>query len=639
MNIDDIRRKFPQYDDIPDAELLAAIHRKFYADMPFSDFMARIGQKPEEAPEQPRRTVGQEAGRQAALAGRSVVTGLTSLPNIVGDAANTAINYGIRGVNALGGNVPELPLPSAKTQELMTRAGMPVPESGAEKFTSAINSAVTGFGPWVKGAQMAGAAAQQTPMLRAMLTQPAAETAAVATGAGASNVVEQSGGGPAWQAAAGAIAPMAMGGAVGAVKSGARTINEIRRPLTQKGAEQIAADTIGRLTQDKTTALANLHKYNTTPGVGVPGSKPTAAAVAGDYGIAGAEQLLSRGDNNPLFAVRQAQNNAARLEDLAKLNATQKALELYTTKRDAITGPLRDAAFDRSSAPVNYVPVAEKIAALSSTAAGGKAESQRALEWLAKRLGKYNEEGRVDPRNAYALYQDIGDLVAGRVADSNGSALRLAGGLANEVKRELGREIEKSAPGFQKYLAHYSRLSKPIDRLEIIAQRLGGEDLTRVTNATPMVTDAGANFVLSQAKMRGAKSDIEAATRLAPRQSDVLSRVSGELNADVFASRGGKQPGSDTYQNIASANFVRRMLGDTLAESGIGRAVQGPLNLVNKPFESRVNDFVTKAFLDPKYMEELLRKARTSRGSPTLTGLLDYSTPRMAGGLLGSILQ
>lgn len=639
MNIDDIRRKFPQYDDIPDAQLLSAVHRKFYADMPADEFMARIGQKPVEQQEPPRRTLTEEAGRQAALAGRSVVTGLTSLPNIVGDAANTAINYGIRGINALGGNVPELPLPSAKTQELMTRAGVPVPETGAEKFTSAVNSAVTGFGPWVKGAQMAGAAAQQTPMLRAMLTQPMAETAAVATGAGASNVVEQSGGGPAWQAAAGALTPMAMGGAAGAVKTAGRTVNEIRRPLTQKGAEQIAADTVGRLVQDKSSALANLRKYNTTPGVGVPGSKPTAAAVAGDYGLAGAEQLLARGDNNPLFAVRQAQNNAARLDDLAKLNATEKAVAFYTNKRDTITAPLRDAAFDNAQAPVNYIPVAEKIAALSSTAAGGKAESQRALEWLAKRLGKYNEEGRIDPRNAYALYQDIGDLVAGRVVDGNGSALRLAGGLANEVKKELGREIERSAPGFQKYLAHYARLSKPIDRLQTITERLGGQDLTRVTNATPMVTGDGAGFALSQAKMRNAAADIGKETRLAPRQSDVLSRVTGELNADTFASRGGKQPGSDTYQNIASANFVRRMLGDTLAESGIGRAVQGPLNLVNRPFESRVNDLVTKAFLDPKYMEELLRKARTSRGNPTLTGLLDYSTPRMAGGLLGSVLQ
>lgn len=638
MDIGEIRRKFPQYDDIPDAELLAAIHRKFYADMPADDFMARLGQRPAESPEQPRRTVGQEAGRQAALAGRSVVTGLTSLPNIVGDAANAAINYGIRGVNALGGNVPELPLPSAKTQELMTRAGMPVPESGAEKFTSAVNSAVTGFAPWIKGAQMAGSAAQQTPMLRTMLTQPAAETAAVATGAGASNLTEQAGGGPVAQMVAGAVAPMAVSGAVGTVKAAGKGINEIRRPVTQKGAEQIAADTIGRLTQDKTTALTNLHKYNTTPGVGVPGSKPTAAAVAGDYGLAGAEQLISRGDNNPLFAVRQAQNNAARLADLAKLNATKKALELYETKRDNITAPLREAAFAKANKPVDFVPVAQKIAAVADSPEGRRVESQKALEWLAKRINYYVEKGWDDAESAYGLHKDIGALVAGKV-NSNEGPIRLAGGLANDVKKTLFAEISKAAPGFDKYMRHYARLSKPIERLEVITERLGGQDLRGVTNATPMVTSAGADFVLSQAKMRNAVADIGENTRLAPRQSDVLSRVSGELNADVFASRGGKQPGSDTYQNIASANFVRRMLGDTLAESGVGRLVQSPLNLVNRPFEARVNDLVTKAFLDPKYMEELLRKARTSRGSPTLTGLLDYSAPRAAGGLLGSILQ
>jgi len=38
-------------------------------------------------------------------------------------------------------------------------------------------------------------------------------------------------------------------------------------------------------------------------------------------------------------------------------------------------------------------------------------------------------------------------------------------------------------------------------------------------------------------------------------------------------------------------------------------------------------------------MEELLRKSRTSRGSPSLAGLLDYSAPRVTGGLLGALAQ
>ncbi len=48
---------------------------------------------------------------------------------------------------------------------------------------------------------------------------------------------------------------------------------------------------------------------------------------------------------------------------------------------------------------------------------------------------------------------------------------------------------------------------------------------------------------------------------------------------------------------------------------------------------------IVQAFLDPKKMEELLRKARTQRGAPSLTGLADFTAPRLGGGLLGSIIQ
>ena len=43
MNIQQIRQKYPQYDDISDAQLAAALHQKFYADMPRAEFDRKIG--------------------------------------------------------------------------------------------------------------------------------------------------------------------------------------------------------------------------------------------------------------------------------------------------------------------------------------------------------------------------------------------------------------------------------------------------------------------------------------------------------------------------------------------------------------------------------------------------------------------
>lgn len=43
MDIAEVRRKFPQYDDLSDEELAKGLHKKFYSDMSFDDFSAKIG--------------------------------------------------------------------------------------------------------------------------------------------------------------------------------------------------------------------------------------------------------------------------------------------------------------------------------------------------------------------------------------------------------------------------------------------------------------------------------------------------------------------------------------------------------------------------------------------------------------------
>lgn len=47
--IAEIRAQFPQYDDLSDAELANAIHKKFYADMPRAEFNKRVGYAPDPA--------------------------------------------------------------------------------------------------------------------------------------------------------------------------------------------------------------------------------------------------------------------------------------------------------------------------------------------------------------------------------------------------------------------------------------------------------------------------------------------------------------------------------------------------------------------------------------------------------------
>lgn len=63
MNLQEIRQKYPQYDDLSDEQLAKGMHGKFYSDMPFEDFSQKIGM-----PEVPERELS--ADQQQEIAAR-----------------------------------------------------------------------------------------------------------------------------------------------------------------------------------------------------------------------------------------------------------------------------------------------------------------------------------------------------------------------------------------------------------------------------------------------------------------------------------------------------------------------------------------------------------------------------------------
>jgi hypothetical protein len=610
--------------------------------------------------ERPQRSIPEELARQGGLGLRYVAEGAAGLAGIPANALGAAYNVAtspFRGKNLsslITGQESGPPRAGIDLKDAVSRKltafGLPEPETGAEQLSSAVSQATVGAGPLVKGAQWAPEGVRQTAkVVGQMATRPGAELAATATGATASEAVRQGGGNEAWQMIAGATAPLGVSAVGAAAKGTGRAAREIARPTTKGGQEQIAADVLGRLAQDKTTALGNLGQYSALKElerrtgqhiVGVPGSKPTAGAVSADYGLIGGEQVINRGDASPFFAAQQAGNNAARIADLDKLKATAGQIAAYVEKRDQLTAPLRDAAFGKAKGNVNVEPVLDEIFRKFRSSEGQGADTQRALDYLYSRLEKAKAEGALHPKDLYdGLHKDINQMVSKGIDSENGR-VRLASGIANDIKKKLADAIEEQAPGFKRYLTTYSRLSKPIERLEIITEKLGGENLGKVTNALPSATPGGAQFMLSQAKMRNAVQGIGDETKLAPRQAQVLERVLGDLNAETLAARGGKQPGSDTYQNMASANFVNRVLGQTLAESAGGKAAERTLGLLYKPLglEGRIQDLIVEAYKDPEKMAKLLALARTSRQGGTLAGMLDHTTSRSTAGLLGSLL-
>jgi hypothetical protein len=117
--IAEVREKYPQYADMPDAALADALHSKFYADMPKTDFYTKVGLTPSEGMPKPR-TAKQDATEaiKNAKTAREVfdisqenlrenidVAGRAALAKTIGTGYNVT-NYLGKGIEAVGGLFP-----------------------------------------------------------------------------------------------------------------------------------------------------------------------------------------------------------------------------------------------------------------------------------------------------------------------------------------------------------------------------------------------------------------------------------------------------------------------------------------------------------------------------------------------------
>ena len=602
------------------------------------------------------RTVLQQLGRQAGLTARYVTEGLAAVPGIFIDpfqkAYHAATPPGANLSSLVTGRAPQ------DNRQTFTQAvssgldaiGLPRPDGALENVVGAVSRAAVGGAPLVKAAQATVNAGKWAPeLVRQIASRPGAELASNAIGGGAGETAKEMGAGPTGQLLASAIAPVAVAPVAAAVKGAGRAAQEGKNAITQYGVEQIVADALGKTATNRPQALRNLEQYVALKAaeregkltVGVPGASPEAAAVAADYGLMQGRNAVARGDAKPLFNQQWAQNNKAYLEDLAKLNATKTEIDRLMVKRDAITAPLRERVFANSTLPVDVDALQYRIVNLMEKPIAQGQAAQTALGNLFNRLEKAKTDGTVSAEHLYnGLHKDIGEMV-GRGIESASGRIRLSSGLAAAVKRDLADEIEKVAPGFRKYLETYARLSKPIDRKVQMTKLLGGQKMKKVANAAILTDGVTAEHALSQAKFGNAVDAMQEKLRLAPRQSDILNRVRGALDAETsLAGSGRVASGSDTYQNMAAANFVNRVLGEGLASTSAGRLAGKPIDWLTKPFDTsrRIQDLQVRAYQDPELMLRLLSRARTTRERPTVAGLTDLTAQRQMGGLFGGLL-
>ena len=544
----------------------------------------------------PDRTIPQELSRQAGLTARAGVTGLTSIPMMAGDALNALINS-IAGTN--------LPPATQSLQSLMTNLGVPTPETKTERISGDVASAMAGI-PGLAGVAKAVAPQYAAPLLQNIGLQ----TTGAIGGTTAASVGREEGLSPMSQlglaALGGTIAPTAGSMALG--KTGT-TLLETVRPFTQAGREKIAGEVLRGLAREPDVAVLNAAKYRAP----LSGYTPTTAQATRDVGLIAAETPIRALDTTGRFAQQAGQANQVRMTILDRLAKSNDDLLAAMEKREAITTPMREAAFAKSTvSPETFksavtLTVNKTVDDILKSPAGKRSTVMSVVKEAQDDISRAST-----PAELYEIRKDLRARAQGLIDSSNkngpnASVYRLSKGQLEQIINSVDDVIESAAPGYRDYLNKYKAASKGIERME------AAQDFrSKVLTTTPDPMNQG-QYLISQPSftraIRAAKDDPKL-KGLSKSQLAILERVSKDLDDSVLQ-RATRVPGSDTFKNLSTANVIGGIIGKQMfgEMSPALQKITAPMNWLYNGTDDRIRELLVEAMLDPKLASKLMGKA------------------------------
>lgn len=535
--------------------------------------------------------------RQLGLAARAGLTGAAGIPSIVGDPLNQLLNM-IAGREVF-------PPVSLSAQQLMTRAGLPQPETAQERVVQDVSSALSGVGTTAKLAQTLA------PRAAAPLSENLGLQAAGALGgAGAASLGREEGAGALGQLGLGVLGGMVAPGAAGTTAQAlTRATTGSVRPFTEAGRQVITGQVLRELSADPEAAMRAAQRYQPS----IPGYRPTTAQATRDVGLISAETPIRGMETGGRFLAQTSEANQARMAILDRLAKDETALSQAIAKRDEVTTPLREQAFARSAVDPDTFRSAVTLTAnktiddILASPAGARGTVAKAMQFAKDQLAR-----GTDPQRLYEVRKDLRDAAQG-LLDREGAAFSLAKKQLEQVIRSVDDVLEATAPGYKEYLSKYAASSRGIESLEA-AQAVR----SKVLSTTPDPSRVG-DFLISQPAftraIRAIKDDPR--TPLSKTQVAVLERVGRDLDEGVLQ-RGAKVPGSDTFKNLSTANIVGGIIGRQIVGEG-NPALQklaAPLNWLYNGTDDKIRELLVDAMLDPKLAADLMKKASIMRVEP-----------------------
>lgn len=229
-----------------------------------------------DAPKNENPSLLDNIGHQLGLTARAGITGIASLPNMVGDALNGGINIGTSASNKyLGTSIPQLGMPSEATQNLMNMAGVSQPQNNTERGVQAAASAIAGVSPSVGlGKVLAGAASPTAQAIgTAMQQSPGMQMIGSAGSGGAASIAAQNGAGPIGQLAAALAGGAGALGVAGAAKS---VYGKATAPNDQSRLIQALRDRENNAAPEIVKPRVKLNIDGTTTEIATPNNAPSA---------------------------------------------------------------------------------------------------------------------------------------------------------------------------------------------------------------------------------------------------------------------------------------------------------------------------------------------------------------------------
>lgn len=495
---------------------------------------------------------------------------------------------------------------SEGVQQLLNAAGFPQPRTPTERVVQDVSSGLAST------AGISRLAAQQAPKLASPVSRyvaqqfaenPQAQAAVTAAATAASGSARESGMSPAAQMglglAAGTMAPG--GGSLPSTQRAMSAPREMVSPFSQSGREAIAGQVLNRLATDPTAARQSLIQNAESS---IPNFQRTMAAAARDPGLAAAETPLRGLDAANQMGARLTANQQALLNEFRRISGRPGSIPYAETKRSAVTGPMREQAFENVQPAPVVGPIGTTQAILNDPNKQRRIV-QQAMEEVQKLLmSKVDRNtGMADPRALYAVRKDIASMMAGKYGKDQAD-FRMARGELNDVMRSIDDAIEMGAPGYKDYMSKYAKISGGIDQMRLLQ---GIE--SKVTTGQPGLTGEPVLAASGMRRQLAQKQD-ELGMQLSGAAQNKLNNIMEEINRGQASTAPGiKPPGSDTFKNLSIGNLIGKVLSQNMADNKTLRTMTRPLDWLYKLPDEAIQQLLIDASLDPKLASQLMGKA------------------------------